>query len=41
MYVNMHGDVNNQIMGCKAMNTFEYQNTQEVVSSFSYGLKFQ
>ena len=38
MDIYMHGDVIAQIMGCDAMNTFEHKkNTQEVVSSFSYG----
>ena len=38
MYINMHADVNNQLMGFEAMNTFEHKYTQKVVSSFSYGL---
>ena len=40
MYIKMHGDVITQIMGREAMNTFEHQNTQKVVSPFSYGLEF-
>ena len=41
MYINIHADVNNQIMGSEAMNTSEHKYTQKVVSSFSYGLWFQ
>ena len=34
MYINMHSDSITQITGRKAMDTFKYQNTQNVISSF-------
>ena len=41
MDVDDHNNIIGQVVRCKTMYTFKYQNTQKIVSTFKNGLKFQ
>ena len=41
MDVDDHSNIIGQVMRCKAVYTFEHQNSQKIVPVFTNGLKFQ